>query len=169
MQTHSLKHSLYLIFIFFFGWTAETCFAQNSASETPVQSSMALIQSCTKAKKIRAKYKSQIQAPYEIEGCASRAILCGEPGHEAVIQVSVLGKQRYRFYFDNEGFEGRVFVRLSTLNKKVLFTNESEPELNMFAFTATRTEKYFVEFVYPQSKNPDAVGCVSVVVATREF
>jgi hypothetical protein len=39
----------------------------------------------------------------------------------------------------------------------------------MYAFTAARTEKYFVEFVYSQSKNPDAVGCVALVLATREF
>ena len=163
MKTNPKKSSfhswIWLILIFPLAGYGQT--------ETP--SPMKLIQTCTKAKKIREKYKAQIQAPYEIEGCASKAILCGEPGHPAIIPLSVLGKQRYRFYFDNEGFEGKVFVRLSTLNKKILFTNEAEPELNMFAFTATRTEKYFVEFFYNQSKNPDAVGCISVVVATREF
>lgn len=160
-----------LLLFFIFSLISGSIFGQDAPEEAKQQgpSPMSLIKSCTKAKKIRDKYKKQIQTPYVIEGCASKAILCGEPGHEAVIPVSVLGKQRYRFYFDNEGFDGKVYVKLSTLNKKVLFTNESDPDLNMFAFTATRTEKYFVEFFYSLSKNPDAVGCISVVVATREF
>jgi hypothetical protein len=132
-------------------------------------SPMKLIQNCSKIKRIRDKFKNTIQAPYVIDGCASKAILYGEPGQEAVIPVSVLGKQRYRIYFQTEGFEKPVFVKVCTLNKKVVFSNESDPSVSMFAFTATRTEKYFVEFFYTQSNNPDAVGCASVVIASREF
>lgn len=136
---------------------------------TQESSPMKLIQNCSKVKRIRDKFKTVIQAPYVIDGCASKAILCGEPGQEAIIPVSVLGKQRYRIYFQTEGFEKDVFVRVSTLNKKLIFTNQNDPTLSMFAFTATRTEKYFIEFIYTQSSNPDAVGCATVVVATREF
>jgi hypothetical protein len=120
-------------------------------------------------KKLREKFKDLIQAPYVMEGCASKAILCGEPGHTAIIPISILGKQRYRIYFQHEGFEKKVSVKISTLNKKVVFSSQDDPTSNMFAFVAPRTEKYFVEFLFEQSSNPDAVGCVSVVVATREF
>jgi len=132
-------------------------------------SPMKQIQNCTKTKKIRDKFKASIKAPYEIDGCASKAILYGEPGQDAIIPVSVLGKQRYRIYFQHEGFEKDVFVRVSTLNKKLIFSNESDPSQNMFAFVAPRTEKYFVEFFFAQGSDPDAVGCVAVVIATREF
>ena len=127
------------------------------------------MENCSKMKSLREKYKSVIQSPYVLEGCASRPVLCGEPGQQAIIPLSVLGKQHYRLYFDSEGFEGKVFVRVLTLNKKLIFSNENDPASTMFAFTATRTEKYFVEFNYVQSTNPDAVGCVSTVLATREF
>lgn len=137
--------------------------------DAQVISPMKEIQNCNKTKKIRDKFKAVIQAPYEIDGCASKAILYGEPGHDAIIPVSVLGKQRYRFYFSNEGFDKNVTVRVSTLNKKIVFSNETDPAQNMFAFIAPRTEKYFVEFLFTKGSDPDAVGCVSVVVATREF
>ena len=162
MKTTLRLIPLLLPLIFFGLFVHHPGFSQES-------SPMKLIQNCSKIKRIRDKFKTIIQAPYVIEGCASKAILCGEPGQEAVIPVSVMGKQRYRIYFQTEGFEKQVFVKVSTLNKKLIFTNESDPSVSMFAFTATRTEKYFIEFFYSQSSNPDAVGCASVVIATREF
>jgi hypothetical protein len=126
------------------------------------------MENCNKIKGLRDQYKSIVLPPYVIEGCASKAILCGEPS-QAVIPISVLGKQRYRLYFKDEGFDGKVYVRVLTLNKKEIFNNQADTTQNMFAFTAPRTDKYFVEYVYKQSTNPDAVGCVSVVLATREF
>jgi|GEM_PF-1107660 hypothetical protein len=128
-----------------------------------------IMERCNKTKGLRDQYKKFVLPPYVIEGCASKAILCGEPNQDAVIPISVLGKQRYRMYFRDEGFEGKVFVRVVTLNKKEVFNNETDSTQTMFAFTAPRTDKYFVEFNYKQSANPDAVGCVSVVLATREF
>jgi hypothetical protein len=83
--------------------------------------------------------------------------------------MSIIGKQKYRMYFSNEGFDGKVFVKVQTINKKLIFTNEADPSIDYFVFTPIRTEKYFVEFVYKQSANADAVGCVSVLLATREF
>ena len=128
-----------------------------------------IMEKCNKTKGLRDQYKKIVLPPYVIEGCASKAILCGEPNQDAVIPISVLGKQRYRLYFRDEGFEGKVFVRVVTLNKKEIFNNGTDSTQTMFAFTAPRTDKYFVEFNYKQSANPDAVGCVSVVLATREF
>lgn len=127
------------------------------------------MENCNKIKGLRQQYKSIVLPPYLIEGCASKAVLCGEPNQEAVIPISVLGKQRYRLYFKDEGFDGKVFVRILTLNKKEIFNNQSDTTQNMYAFTAPRTDKYFIEFNYKQSTNPDAVGCVSVILATREF
>ena len=127
-----------------------------------------MMERCNKVKGLRDEFKKKILPPYLIEGCASKAILCGEP-NQAVIPISVFGKQRYRLYFRDEGFEGKVFVRVMTLNKKEVFSNESDSTQTMYAFTPPRTDKYFVEFIYKQSTNPDAVGCVSVVLATREF
>jgi hypothetical protein len=128
-----------------------------------------LMERCNKIKGLREQFKKFVLPPYVIEGCASKAILCGEPNQEAVIPISVLGKQRYRIYFRDEGFDGKVYVRIMTLNKKEIFSNETDSTQTMYAFTAPRTDKYFVEFKYKQSSNPDAVGCVSVVLATREF
>lgn len=127
-----------------------------------------LMENCNKTKNLREKFKSIVLSPYVIEGCASKAVLCGEPS-QAVIPISVLGKQRYRMYFKDEGFEGKVFVRVLTLNKKEIFNNEADTTINMYAFTPPRSDKYFVEYVYKQSKNPDAVGCVSLVLASRDF
>ena len=126
------------------------------------------IENCQKTKSILDRYKKIVQEPYVIEGCASKAILCGENG-EGIIPMSIIGKQKYRMYFSNAGFDGKVFVKVQTINKKLIFTNEADPSIDYFAFTPIRTEKYFVEFVYKQSANPDAVGCVSVLLATREF
>ena len=126
------------------------------------------IENCQKTKKLLDRYKKIVQIPYVIEGCASKPILCGENG-EAIIPMSIIGKQKYRMFFSNDGFDGKVFVKVQTINKKLIFTNEADPTVDYFAFTPIRTEKYFVEFVYKQSANPDAVGCVSVLLATREF
>lgn len=151
--------------IFLLGLILLFNFPTNAQELSPIR----LIQACNKAKNIKDKFKDKIQAPYHMEGNGSKAILCGEPDHEAIIPVSVIGKQRYRIYFHHEGFEGNVFVKISTLNKKIVFTNEDDPSKDLYSFVAPRTEKYFVQFVYTMSKNPDAVGCVSVAVASREF
>ena len=108
----------------------------------------------------------RIVKPYDFEGISGGKLAAGKTRS---ISVSVFSKVKYRLYFRADGFDSPVIIRVLTVNRQLLWSNEKDPGLMMYEFIPHKSDKYFVEFSAPGSSFDDARGCVAVVLSSRPY
>jgi hypothetical protein len=120
---------------------------------------------CKSLKNQKAEFMEIIK-PYDFEGISGGIIGSGKTKN---LSISVFAKVKYRLHFRSEGFDAPVIIKVVTVNRQVLWSNEKDPGNRMFEFTPQKADKYFVEFTAPVSSDDDARGCVSVALSSRPY
>jgi hypothetical protein len=120
---------------------------------------------CKSLKTLKAELSGSIR-PYDFEGISAGVLGAGKSGS---ITISVFSKVKYRLRFSTEGFDAPVLIKVVSLNRQVLWTNEKEPESSIFDFVPQKTEKYFVEFSAPAGSGKEGKGCIAVVLGSRSY
>jgi hypothetical protein len=120
---------------------------------------------CKSLKTLKAELSGSIR-PYDFEGISAGVLSSGKSGS---ITISVFSKVKYRLLFNTDGFDAPVLIKVVSLNRQVLWTNEKDPEATIFDFVPTKAEKYFVEFSAPAGSGKDGKGCISVLLGSRSY
>lgn len=120
---------------------------------------------CKSLKSLKSEFMVLVK-PYDFEGISGGILSSGKTRS---ISVSVFSKVKYRLNFRTEGFEAPVTIRVVSINRQVLWTNEKDPGNLLYEFIPQKSDRYFVEFTAPESSNDDARGCVSVVLSSRPY
>ena len=120
---------------------------------------------CKSLKNMKEEFRNVIK-PYDFEGISAGILNAGKTRS---ISVSVFSRVKYRLNFRTEGFDSPVIIKVVTVNRQVLWSNEKDTEASVFEFIPHKTDKYFVEFSAPGSSDEDARGCVAVVLSSRPY
>jgi hypothetical protein len=108
----------------------------------------------------------RIVKPYDFEGISGGTLAAGKTRS---ISVSVFSKVKYRLHFRADGFDSPVIIKVLTVNRQQLWSNEKDPGNLSYEFIPQKSDKYFVEFSAPGSNYDDARGCVAVVLSSRPY
>lgn len=120
---------------------------------------------CKSLKEQKSEFVKLVK-PYDFEGISGGILNAGKTRN---ISVSVFSKVKYRLHFRTEGFDSPVIIRVMTLNRQLLWSNEKDPGNVLYEFIPSKSDKYFVEFSAPGSAYDDVRGCVSVVLSSRPY
>lgn len=120
---------------------------------------------CKSLKSMKDEFMDLVK-PYDYEGISGGIINAGKTKS---ISISVFSKVKYRLHFRTEGYDSPVIIRVVTVNRQLLWSNEKDPANLMYEFIPSKSDKYFVEFSAPGSSYDDARGCVAVVLSSRPY
>lgn len=120
---------------------------------------------CKSLKTLKAEFMEIIR-PYDIEGISGGTLMAGKTRS---ISISVFSKVKYRLNFRTDGFDTPAIIRVVSINRQILWTNEKDPGNLLYEFIPQKSDRYFVEFSAPESSNDDSRGCVTVVLSSRPY
>jgi len=120
---------------------------------------------CKSLKTLKAEFMEIIR-PYDFEGISGGTLMAGKTRS---ISITVFSKVKYRLNFRTDGFDAPAIIRVLSINRQILWTNEKDPGNLLYEFIPQKSDRYFVEFSAPESSNDDSRGCVTVVLSSRPY
>lgn len=120
---------------------------------------------CKSLKTLKAEFMDIIR-PYDFEGISGGTLMAGKTRS---ISITVFSKVKYRLNFRTDGFDAPAIIRVLSINRQILWTNEKDPGNLLYEFIPQKSDRYFVEFSAPESSNDDSRGCVTVVLSSRPY